>query len=1028
MIAIPEEIKLKAITHRKAIVVSAILLVLILLFSFGPTYIARHLVSSTLNDFGIQHEGINTVRINLWKREVWAGPVHFSAGDTDPGQLGEVGIKVNIFPVFKKHAMVESVLIRGIDIIVARLEDNTITLNGIPLDQFTPTTETPEAPQPEKESKPWGTGLGNFEMQDSRLVIRRKTGATLALEIESLKLSEFASWHPDDPGLFELKARANNIELDLKGKARPFAKHITVEVDTNTREASLDKIIDFIGPLNLDRHGGVYNSSTQHEMTLFDTGRIEGHSVGKVTLAGADYAQADLFAIATEQANVDLDVRYSLSETDEIKVAGQITLDLLNANGKLPGDDPFSIGAAHAEVTELNVAQDADEDLTIAVKPKVEIKQLAYSGRVNLSMDAFMDVLRVLQSISARKEISKEETGMDKWAGDEVTLPKSDVTIKQINGAVSKLEMNTTDGKVTLDLALNHKATGVKVATTKRSTNIDTVHLKIDALHLNSGEGKTGLALKGSNIVTGTSVKGPIGSGSIKAIELSQDIELQINRGDIALQGSAKAGIDETQLQVYKTEALPEAAVEVGKVSANIQKASFSITQQQLKWQVESGASIDRISANYAKGKISSAKFQRFEWNGAKADHNMNIVTDTLTISGLEASVTRQFIDGIIKGTSKEESESKEVEEDQEKNTPVKQTKEDPNTGNLKLNRFELVNGAELRFLDKQVNPPIIVNLDIKTAEIHGIDSYNPKSKAQANIVAAINEFTHYELRGNADNVGPEVNMVLISKLDHLELPRYSSYVAEFGGINIGSGQFNSSLDVKANKGALDGAIKLHIQDLEFTPLSDADATRLSEKAGVPVETAVKLLKDKKGNIDLALPVSGTVVDPSVDISSAISKAIGNTLKAVMPHSLIGSMLSSIKEGGGQTFKPILFKAGSSELDGEAKQYLDELTSLLKERPTLSLDFCGRVTQDDFKEVTLISIKLPPDPKPELIEERKRLLKTHGPKILELANERTQVVRRYLITDKGLTVKQVGECRHNFEEEDAGPPRVIVVL
>ena len=334
MIAIPEEIKLKAITHRKAIVVSAILLVLILLFSFGPTYIARHLVSSTLNDFGIQHEGINTVRINLWKREVWAGPVHFSAGDTDPGQLGEVGIKVNIFPVFQKHAMVESVLIRGIDIIVARLADNTLTLNGIPLDQFTPTTETPEAPQPEKESKPWGTGLGNFEMQDSRLVIRRKTGATLALEIESLKLSEFASWHPDDPGLFELKARANNIELDLKGQARPFAKHITVEVDTNTREASLDKIIDFIGPLNLDRHGGVYNSSIQHEITLFDTGRIEGHSLGKITLTGADYSQADKFAIATEQADVDLDMRYSLSETDEIKVSGLLALDVKNANGK----------------------------------------------------------------------------------------------------------------------------------------------------------------------------------------------------------------------------------------------------------------------------------------------------------------------------------------------------------------------------------------------------------------------------------------------------------------------------------------------------------------------------------------------------------------------------------------------------------------------------------------------------------------------------------------------------------------------
>ena len=1029
MPAIPEKIKQKAITHRKAVIASVILLVLVLLVSFVPTYIARYLVSSTLNDFGIEHEGIKTVRINLWKREVWAGPVRFRTGDTDHGVLGELGIKVNIFPVFKKHAMVERVLIRGIDIFVARSEDNTFTLNGIPLDQFRPAADTPGSQQPEKESTPWGTGLGEFEMQDSRLLFKRKTGGTLTVDIERFRLDDFTSWHPDDPGSFELKASVNNIELDLKGQARPFAEHITINVDADAREASLGKISEFTGPLNLERHGGVYNSTMQHEITLFDTGRLEGHSVGKVTLLGADYAQTDQFAIATEQADVGLDVRYSLSETGDTKVDGRLILDLVNASGKLPGDDPFSIGTAHAEFTELNVTQDADEDLTIAAKPKVEIKQLAYSGRVNLSMDAFMDVLRTLQSISARKEISKEETGLDKWSGDEVILPKSDITVNQINAAVSKLEMNTTNGKVTLDLALDNKATGVKVATTKRSTKIDAVHIKIDSLHLNSGEGKTGLALTGSNAVTGTHVKGPIGSGSIKTIELSQNIEMKINRGDIALQGSAKTGIDETRLQVHKTETLPEATVEVGKVSANIQKASFSITQQKLKWQVDSEASIDRALASYAKGKMSSAKIQRLEWSGAKADQNLNLATDTLTISGLEASTIRQFIDGIINSAPKEESASKDVKKDQETTTTAKKPKaDDPDTFNVKLNRFELINGAKLRFLDQQVAPPIMVDLHIKKAEVHGIDSRNPESKAQANLEATINEFTHYKLQGNANNVGPKVNLELKSNLTNLELPPYSSYAAEFAGVHLQSGQLNTDLDVNANQGVLDGGVKLHIKDLEFTPLSEADAERISKKAGVPIETAVKLLKDPKGNIDLALPVSGTIGDPSVDISSAISKAVGNTLKAVMPHSIIGSVLSSISKGGEQTFKPILFKPGSSELNDEAKQYLDELVTLLKERPALSLHICGRATPEDFKEITLISLKLPADPKPELVEERQRLLKTHDPKLLELATERTRVVRRYLITDKGLKATQVGECRLKFNPDDTKPPRVAVTL
>jgi hypothetical protein len=770
---------------------------------------------------------------------------------------------------------------------------------------------------------------------------------------------------------------------------------------------------------------------------LFDTGRVEGHSVGKVTLTGADYAQADQFAFATEQADVDLDVNYSFTETEDLQLGGRLSVDMVNANGKLSDGDPFSIGSIQATFTELNAFRGADESIKFSTKHDVDAKQLAFSGRVNISVDALTDVLRILQSISAKQQISQKETGLDKWSGDEVTLPKSDITVEQINASVSKLEMNSADGKVMLDIVFDNEAKGLKVATTERATNIDTVSVKIDTLSLNSGDGKTGLTLSGTNKVTGTRVTGPVGKGSIKTVGLSQNVELKINRGDIMLQGSAKADVQQTWLQAKKTETLPQATIEVGKVSADVQNVTFSTEKQQIKWQVTSGASIDQASASYAEGEKSSAKIQRLEWRGARADQNFNLETEALIISGLEATTTRQFIDGLIGKKPKEKSNkvsTTQPEErdkdngDSDKTIPAKPATDDPHSNNVKLDHFELVNGAKLRFLDQQVVPPILVDLHVKKAEVHGIDSRNPKSKAQANLVATINEFTHYELQGNANNVGLKVNLELKSKFEHLELPPYSSYVAEFGGINIGSGQFNSGLDVKANQGVLDGVVKIHIEDLEFTPLSEADAKRLSEKAGVPIETAVKLLKDPKGNIDLALPVTGTVVEPSVDISSAITKAIGNTLKAVFPPTLIVSMLSSVKEGGSQTFKPVLFASGSSELSNEARKYLDELATLLKKRPTLSLHICGRATPDDFKEVTLISIKLPPDPKPEQIEERQRLLKTHGSKLLELATERTRIVRRYLITDKKLNATQVSECRLSFNPDDAEPPRVIVTL
>ena len=1009
---------------RKTTILIVVALVLLVLFSFGPTYTARYFIASTLDKFGIEHEGIRTLRINPWKREIWMGPVRFRTGEGDHGQLGEVGIKFRVLPVFQKHAMIETVLIRGIDIYVERDKNNKLTLNGIPLDQFRPTAETPEAKTPPGASEPWGEGVGELEIQDSRVIFREKTGGTLTVDIESLRMEHFISWQPDDPGAIRLKARINDIELDMSGEARPFARHITVNLKSHARGIELPKIIEFTGPLGLERKAGVYDSNLSYEITLFDTGRIEGHSAGKVTLNGADYARTEKFALAAEHAEVDLDSRFSLSETDVLQIDGDLIVDLVKANGKLANERSFDIGTARLELAELSATRDADNALHVKVRPRLNLEQGAFSGRVQLSMDALLDVLGYLQSLSAKKAQTPEQTGLEEWVGDEVTLPKSDISVVKLQAAFTGFEMNTADGKVSLDMATGMNAQGLEVAATERTSHIDTLISNIDALQLRSGAGELGLQLAGNTVVTGFRMEGPIGKGTIGKTETAQNVDLQINRGDIKVEGSATAGIRQLQLVAYKTETLPQAAFGVDAVKANIKHGAFSLANRKMKWEVDAGTTIDRASVKYDKGKMSAAKFRKFELRGAKADQDLNIVTEALLISGLDVFVTRQFIDSL---TSQPPAE---VDKSTSKTTePATDKAAKPGKPELKLGRFALTKGAHIRFRDSKVKPPVKIDVDIKTAELRDVDTRNPKKQARATLVAQINEFTHLELHGVASNLGPKLNLVLNSKLDNLELPPYSPYAAEFGGVYLDSGQFNSDVEVKARQGALDGAIKLNVNGLDFKPLSEADAKRLSETAGMPIETAARLLQDPKGNIKLELPVSGTVTEPEVDISSAINRAVGNTLKAVFPPTMIGSMLASAgKEGAGLTFRPVRFPPGSSQLDAAARKYLNELATLLQERPLLSLDVCGRTTPEDFAAVTLIKITLPPNPKPALVEQRQRLIKTHGPKLRELAIERTQVVRRYLITDKGLKASQVGECRPVFDPDDTGPPRVEVTL
>jgi len=1017
--------------RRNAIIISTLLVVLTLLYSFAPTYIARLIIDSRLYKYGIQHSGVETLRINPWTMEVWLGPVEFWSGDIEHGQLGELGIKLNLLPVFQKHAMVERILVRGIDIYVVRAEDNTINLNGIPLEQFFPAKDTSVFKQVEEDASPWGAGLGIFELQDSRLIFKEKTGGSLTVQLENIRLNDFMSWSPDLAGSYELKANINDIEFNWKGEARPFAEHITLTADAVTRQAELPKIIEYTGPLGknpLERRGGVYNSEFQHELILFKTGRLEGKTVGKMEVLGVDYLQDESFALAVERAEMDIDTAYTISEKNDININGQIIVEMLNTTGKLPKNSVFDLEKAHIELTELNTVLKDDRSLSVAVKPQVNLANGHFTGQIQLSIDSLTDILRQLQSLSAANVVSKEQTGLGDFAGDEVTLPRSTITISHLQTNSPKLELTTSAGSVSLDHSVNVKVNGLEIASEKRRMTTAMAKTEISGLQLHSGEGKMSLRLSGHTVLTNIREKGPFGEVKIDSVETENEkLALQIESGNIAIENNIKAMVKGSQLRMYKLDELPETSIGIGAVSTNLKKGRFAVENQKMIWQGNADASVDNLTINVAKGKKASTKFQRLELRNANVDQKLNISADAFTLSGLDVFVTRQYIDNIL-ATAKQETTPQQQEEiAKTSQDSVKSRSVETNKPVLQLGRVALLKGANIRFEDENVQPAIKINTIFKTVELRDVNMKDPDKRANVELLATINEFTNIELNGWATHLGPSANLEIKGKIENLELPPYSPYMAEFGGVNIESGRFSTDTDVKAELGSLAGIINLDVQHLNFTPLSEEDAKRLSEKAGFPIQTAVGLLQDSGGRISLKFPVSGTVVEPDVDISSAITKAIGGTLKAIFPPTMIAGMLSSQSAGGGLTFEPIKFKAGSAEMDATARKYADELVTLLQERPILSLYVCGESNAEDFFELTLININKPTKTA-AAAEQRVKLIETHKPKLLELAKERTQVVRHYMITEKGQDAKRIGECRPNFDVDDTGPPRVNVTL
>jgi hypothetical protein len=135
------------------------------------------------------------------------------------------------------------------------------------------------------------------------------------------------------------------------------------------------------------------------------------------------------------------------------------------------------------------------------------------------------------------------------------------------------------------------------------------------------------------------------------------------------------------------------------------------------------------------------------------------------------------------------------------------------------------------------------------------------------------------------------------------------------------------------NKRYLDAENKIVINQLTLGEKVDGpDVTSL------PVKLCIALLKDSKGDIDMDIPVSGSIDDPDFSFFPIILKAVLNLLWKIVtaPFALIGALF-----GGGEDLDHVGFAPGLDSLSQDQAAKLATVARGLTERPGLHLDIRG---------------------------------------------------------------------------------------
>ncbi|WP_423380314.1 DUF748 domain-containing protein [Burkholderia sp. LMG 32019] len=246
-----------------------------------------------------------------------------------------------------------------------------------------------------------------------------------------------------------------------------------------------------------------------------------------------------------------------------------------------------------------------------------------------------------------------------------------------------------------------------------------------------------------------------------------------------------------------------------------------------------------------------------------------------------------------------------------------------------------LLQNGRVTYTDNFIKPNYTANLvAIKgTVGAFGTDS---TTSAPVDVAANLAGNGPISIKGSVNPLIEKPALDLTATAHDIELTNLTPYSAKYAGYPITKGKLNVDLHYELANDQLKANNHIFIDQLTFGDRVENDtATKL------PVKLAISLLKNTRGQIDVNLPVSGSLSNPEFSVGGLIWRAVLNLIaKAVTsPFSLLAHAFGS----GGEDLGYVEFAPGSYQLDDAQQKKLDTVVKMLTEKPSIRLDLIGRV-------------------------------------------------------------------------------------
>ncbi|KAF1029625.1 MAG: hypothetical protein GAK40_00392 [Burkholderia plantarii] len=211
---------------------------------------------------------------------------------------------------------------------------------------------------------------------------------------------------------------------------------------------------------------------------------------------------------------------------------------------------------------------------------------------------------------------------------------------------------------------------------------------------------------------------------------------------------------------------------------------------------------------------------------------------------------------------------------------------------------------GQVSYTDNFIKPNYTADL----VKIHGtVGAFGTESTTPApvDIAASLEANGPISIKGTVNPLIAQPSLDLTAAAHGIELTNLTPYSAKYAGYPITKGKLNVDLHYQLDHDQLSANNHIFINQLTFGDHVDNDtATRL------PVRLAIALLKNSRGEIDVNIPVSGSLSNPEFSVGGLIWHAVLNLLKKAVTAPF--TLLASAFGGQGEELGYVEFAPGGA--------------------------------------------------------------------------------------------------------------------